>query len=175
MILRNGNEQNKSGPETALFWIRQELFLAFFLFRFRRSFLLLDSRIELDSGHHDAVVLHAALVGPLFGLEVALHGEQRAFGELVERPGILVFAPRFHVHQGGYAVGVLAVLLLTGDCQRETGYTCGGELADFSVFSYESGYYEIVLDLFHCDCFLKLMNHFYGAEKVGAAKGKHQG
>ena len=48
-------------------------------------------------------------------------------------------------------------------------------MADFYVFSYESGYYEIVLDLFHCDCFLKLMNHFYGAEKVGAAKGKHQG
>lgn len=30
-------------------------------------------------------------------------------------------------------------------------------------------------DLFHCDCFLKLINHFYGAEKVGAVKGMHQG
>ena len=84
MILRNGNEQNKSGRETALFRIRQGLLLALFLFRLRRSFLLLYSRIELDSDHHDAVVLHAVLVGPLFRLEITLHGEQRAFGELVE-------------------------------------------------------------------------------------------
>ena len=31
------------------------------------------------------------------------------------------------------------------------------------VYCHESGYCEIVLDLFHCDCFLKLINQFYGA------------
>ena len=36
-------------------------------------------------------------------------------------------------------------------------------------------YRMLTLDLFHCDCFLKLINHFYGAEKVGAVKGMHQG
>ena len=102
-------------------------------------------------------------VGPLFGLEVALHGKQRALGELVERPGILVLAPRFNVHESGYALGFFAVLLLTGYCQRETCDTCGGELTDFGIFCHESGYCEIVLDLFHCDCFLKLINQFYGA------------
>lgn len=106
---------------------------------------------------------HAVFVGPLFGLEVALHGKQRALGELVERPGILVLAPRFNVHESGYALGFLTVLLLTGHCQRETCDTCGGELTDFGIFCHESGYCEIVLDLFHCDCFLKLINQFYGA------------
>ena len=83
--------------------------------------------------------------------------------KLVERPGILVLAPRFNVHESGYTLGIFAVLLLTGHCQRETCDTCGGELTDFGIFCHESGYCEIVLDLFHCDCFLKLINQFYGA------------
>ena len=106
--------------------------------------------------------------------EVQSSGKSRAFindtpaslaqvKELGERPGILVLAPRFNVHESGYALGFFAVLLLTGYCQRETCDTCGGELTDFGIFCHESGYCEIVLDLFHCDCFLKLINQFYGA------------
>ena len=112
--------------------VRQELLLAFFrsLCRLFRSFLLLDGRVELDGNHYDAVVLHTGSVGPLFGFEVALDGEYRALGQLVERVGVRVFAPSLEIDKSGDAVGFLAVLLQPAYCQRETCDTCVGELAD---------------------------------------------
>ena len=119
-----------------------------FLCRFCRSFLFFSSRIKLDGYHRDAAMLDAVFVGPLFWLEVALHGKQGAFGEAVERPGVFVFAPGFKIHECGYPVGLVSGLLLTAYGQRETCYTCVGETADFSVLSYETCHCECVLNLF---------------------------
>ena len=89
-----------------------------------RQFLLLDGRIELDGDYHDTVVFHTALVAPFFGLEIPLDGQHRTLGQLVERPGVLVFTPRLKIHKGGNAFGFLAIILQSAYCQRETCYTC---------------------------------------------------
>lgn len=139
--------------------IRQGLFLAFFRWfgRLFRSLLLLDGRIELDGDYHDTVVFHTALVAPFFGLEIPLDGQHRTLGQLVERPGVLVFTPRLKIHKGGNAFGFLAIILQSAYCQRETCYTCVGELTDFCILSYETGYYEIVFNLFHNELFLEVI------------------
>lgn len=85
--------------------------------RFLRGFLSVFNRIEAVCHEDDAVVLYAVLVVPLFGLEVALNGNERTLGELVERGGVLVLAPRFHIDEGGDAVRFVTVLLLTADCE----------------------------------------------------------
>ena len=58
-----------------------------FLFRLRRSFLLVGCLVELVSDHDDAVVFHAVLVNPFFRFEVALHCEQGTLGDLGKRIG----------------------------------------------------------------------------------------
>ena len=133
-----------SGPLFVV--IRQVLFLAFFhgLCRLFRSLLLFDGRVELDGHHHDAVAFRAVII-PFFRLEVALDGEHSAFGQDVERPGILVSAPCLDIHKGGNAVGFLTVLLLSAYCQRETCDTGVGELADFSVLCCDDNYVGIML------------------------------
>lgn len=100
----------------------ERLFLAFlgsFLSRlFRRSLLLLfRCGVELGGYHDDAVVLYTILVCPFLRLEETFNGEQRALGDFVERAGVLVLAPCLHIHESRYAVGFLAVLLLTAYCQ----------------------------------------------------------
>jgi len=79
--------------------------------------LLVGGLVELGGDEHHALVLHAVLVGPFFGLEVALHGEHRALGEPVERCGVLVLAPCLDVDEGRHAVALFAVLLDAGDSQ----------------------------------------------------------
>lgn len=146
--------------------IRQVLFLAFFrgFCRLCRSFLLFDGRIELDSRHHDAVAFRAVLA-PLFGLEVPLDGEHGAFGQNVERPGVLVLAPSLDIHEGGNAGGFLAVLFLAAYGQREACDTGVGELADFSVLAQESGYCEGVFDLFHVELLLEVIKSIFTLPK----------
>jgi hypothetical protein len=102
-------------------------------------------------------VFHTALVAPFFGLEIPLDGQHRTLGQLVERPGVLVFTPRLKIHKGGNAFGFLAIILQSAYCQRETCYTCVGELTDFCILSYETGYYEIVFNLFHNELFLEVI------------------
>ena len=159
MVQQHRNYKKKSDPKAAFVVIRQGLFLAFFRWfgRLFRSFLLLDGRIELDGDHHDTVVFHTALVAPFFGLEIPLDGQHRTLGQLVERPGVLVFTPRLKIHKGGNAFGFLAIILQSAYCQRETCYTCVGELTDFCILSYETGYYEIVFNLFHNELFLEVI------------------
>ena len=166
--------------EAALFIGENEeiLFLAFLgrLFRLCRwSFLLVWCRIELVCDEDDAVVLGALLINPLVWLEVALDGEQGSLLQLVERINMLVLAPCLKVHKGGNAVGFLAVLLQSAYCQRKTGYTGVGELTDFCIFTYESGYCEIVFNLFHNELLLEVFNQFYAASKSRCRKGMHQG
>ena len=98
---------------------RQELLLAFlsFLFRFCRSFRLVGSWVELVGDHDDAIVFYAVFVGPLFGFEVTLHGQQNALGDLGERFGVGVVTPGFHVDEGGHALCFLPILLLTAYSQ----------------------------------------------------------
>lgn len=58
-------------------------------------------------------MLDAVFVCPSFGLEIALHGKQGAFGQVVERPFVLVFAPRLKIQESGHPAGLIAGLLLT--------------------------------------------------------------
>ena len=61
------------------------------------------------------------------------------------------------LNKGGNAFGFLAIILQSAYCQRETCYTCVGELTDFCILSYETGYYEIVFNLFHNELFLEVI------------------
>ena len=62
-------------------------------------------------------MLDTFLVAPFLWLEVALDCEHGTLGELVERSGVLVLAPCFHIDESRYAVVFLAVLLVTADSQ----------------------------------------------------------
>ena len=64
-------------------------------------------------------MLDTFLVAPFLWFEVALDGEHSALGELVERSGVLVLAPSFHVDESRYATVFLAVLLVTADCNEK--------------------------------------------------------
>ena len=114
------NTVSAKATKAALFFkARQELLLAFFRFLLRlcRSFLLVRRRIELVGDHDDAIMFYAVFVGPLFGFEVALHGQQNALGYLGERIGAGVVAPGFHVDESGNTLCFLSILLLTAYCQ----------------------------------------------------------
>ena len=99
---------------------RQELLLPFLLSGFGR--LLLRSLLagiggaNVGGGQDDAVVhLAGLLVDPLGRLEEALDGYERSLDELLQRLGVLVPALRFHSDQRGYADGLFAAVVLTGD------------------------------------------------------------
>lgn len=153
---------------------KQEVIFAPFRFRcrLRRGFLLFRCRVELDGYHRDAIMLDVVFVCPSFGLEIALHGKQGAFGQVVERPFVLVFAPRLKIQESGHPAGLIAGLLLTAYGQGETCYTCAGETADFSVLTYETCHCECVLNLFHNSMLLEVKQiNFTMPKKVGVAKG----
>lgn len=101
-------------------------------------------------------MLDAVFVCPSFGLEIALHGKQGAFGQVLERPFVIVFAPRFKIQESGHPAGLIAGFLLTTYSQGETCYTCVGETADLSVLTYETCHCECVLNLFHNSMLLEV-------------------
>lgn len=97
-------------------------------------FRFLHRLVELAGHQLDAVLLDTVLVGPLFRLQIALDGEQRALFQQLERCAA-AFAPGFHVHESGDTGGFIAFGLLAADGQRETGYIAVGERADFSILA----------------------------------------
>ena len=103
-------------------------------------------------------------IGPFLGLEVALHGEERALLDGAQVGSAFVLAPGFDIDEGRGALVFLTDLFGVTDGQREASYASGVELTDFSVLTYESGYCEVVLDLFHDDTVLKVKLNFYVAK-----------
>lgn len=74
-------------------------------------FRFLHCLVELAGHQLDAVLLDAVFVGPLFRLQIALDGEQRALFQQLERCAAAL-APGFHAQESGYTGGFIAFVSL---------------------------------------------------------------
>lgn len=111
---RSFRRGKRSMPPPSVSW-REPWVGAFHFLRF------LHRLVELLGNELDAVLLDTVLVGPLFGLQIPLDGEQRTFFQQLERCAAAL-APGFHVNESGYAVGgvVLSFLAVGAIGKRAT-------------------------------------------------------
>lgn len=124
----------KEKAAEAAYWKQVSLLAFLFAFRFLcRNFLFLWSWIERVGNQDYPVMLHTVFICPFFKLEITLYGQQSAFGQLIERLGVFVLTPCFHVDESWDSFGIFAIFLLTAYSNRETCYTSVCELSDFSV------------------------------------------